>query len=953
MATRSALVGREAERGQLADALARARAGSGSLVLIAGDAGMGKTRLAEELAEASDALTLVGRAGHGGAPPYAPIVAVLRGYLRAETDGLAACGALLAHLALILPELGEPAPVTDRATLFEAVRCAFSLVARDGPAVVVFDDLQWCDEATLELLVVLAEHVSELPLLIVGAYRSDGLPREHMLRRARHELRRARRLEEVTLAPLDDTETGELLEQILAAAPAPALVRTIHDRTEGVPFFVEELARALLVTGLLTPGRRGLELAEGGDVPVPDTIRDAVLIGVSELSKEARAAADVAAVAGETFDLDVVGQHATAAGIAELLDGGLITEAGPGIGAFRHALTRESLYADIPWLQRRALHRALAASLQTTDACASELATHWLGANELARARAALLLAAQESRGLHAYRDAARAARQALELWPDGDDPDLRLLTLESYANSAELSGEVTEAARAWREICAVRSDRGGGGDLAEAQRRLAAVCDLTGDREAALAARAAAAEAYAAADRPADAAVEHLAMANYHRGSASYSAAIKLTRAAAREAQLAGRVDLRARALGLEGVAKAKRGDWAAGLKAVREGLALAIDHDLTPVAAELYQRLSLVLYDSADYRRAQEVLDSALDLCRAGDEPEIEVACVTCLVYVLRECGEWPEALRLGRELIASGTAVWVAEGLLGVIHAYQGKLSSARRLLSSSYATASRVGHFNMSVDTTAGLAWVAAAQGADDEAAEHCRALLARWERSEDHHYAVRGLRWGAAFFARRGDAGGAHACSEALARIASRTARPEALAALAHAIGESALAAGELDTAAAQLTQAVELHRGLNVPFEQAEIELRAGVALAAAGERERALDHLGSAYRTARKLGARPVAAEAAREVAALGESVSRRLGRRAAADIDGAGLSRREVEVVRLVAAGQSNREIADELFLSPRTVDMHVRNILRKLDCRSRVAAAQRAGELQLLVP
>ena len=105
------------------------------------------------------------------------------------------------------------------------------------------------------------------------------------------------------------------------------------------------------------------------------------------------------------------------------------------------------------------------------------------------------------------------------------------------------------------------------------------------------------------------------------------------------------------------------------------------------------------------------------------------------------------------------------------------------------------------------------------------------------------------------------------------------------------------------------------------------------------------------AYRKARKLGARPLASEAAREVAALGESVAGRLGARAAADADGAGLTRRELEVVRMLAVGRTNREIAQELFLSPRTVDMHVRNILRKLDCRSRVEAAHRAGELGLL--
>jgi DNA-binding NarL/FixJ family response regulator len=186
----------------------------------------------------------------------------------------------------------------------------------------------------------------------------------------------------------------------------------------------------------------------------------------------------------------------------------------------------------------------------------------------------------------------------------------------------------------------------------------------------------------------------------------------------------------------------------------------------------------------------------------------------------------------------------------------------------------------------------------------------------------------------------------------LTRIASATGHPDALAALAHAIGETALADGDPATAAEQLSRAVELHRSLDIPFERAEIELRAGVALAAAGQRELALERLGDAYRTARKLGARPLAAEAAREVAALGESIARRLGRRAAADAEGAGLSRRELEVVRLVALGRTNREIAQALFLSSRTVDMHVRNILRKLDCRSRIEAAHRAGELGLLV-
>jgi DNA-binding NarL/FixJ family response regulator len=269
----------------------------------------------------------------------------------------------------------------------------------------------------------------------------------------------------------------------------------------------------------------------------------------------------------------------------------------------------------------------------------------------------------------------------------------------------------------------------------------------------------------------------------------------------------------------------------------------------------------------------------------------------------------------------------------------------------MLSASRSVSSAVGHYNMFMDATTGLAYVAAAEGAEEETAEHCRTLLARWEESEDHHYAVWGIRWATAFFARQGDRGRVHACTEALTKMASEAGHGDALAALAQALGEMAVIDGDEAVAVDHFSRAVELHRTLAVPFERAQIELRAGVVLAAAGEREQALEWLCDAYRTASKLGARPLASAAAQEVAALGESVAQRLGGRAATKADGVQLTRRELEVLRLVSIGRTNREIAQELFISQRTVDMHVRNLLGKLDCRSRVEASHRAGELGLL--
>ena len=950
MAARGVLIGRREERDRLEEALQRARLGSGSLVLVAGDAGVGKTRLVDHVSRESGAPVLWGRARQGAATPYGPVVSALRCLLRVDAHALDDCGPLRDRLALILPELGEPATQSDRPTLFEAVRAALGHVARDETTVVVLDDLQWSDEATLELLPALAESVSELQLLIAATYRSDGLPRDHPLRRVRHELRRSGLLTEISVPPLTQLETAELLTQLLAQPPAPSLVRAIHDRTQGVAFFVEELAQALSLTDALVTGRRGLELGVGGNVPIPDTVRDAVLIGVADLSPEGRAAAAVAAIAGEEFDPAVVAGMASPAGLADLLTREIVTEAASGRAAFRHALTREALYADVPWIERRRLHGELAEAMETRGGASIEIAGHWLGAREETRARAWLLEAAEDSRRVSAHRDVTRALREALELWPAGEAADHRIGALESYAHSAELSGEVTEAARAWREICAVRSKHGNRMACAQAQRRLAAVHEFRADREAAFAARNAAAEAFAAEGCPAEAAVERLALANYLRASANYSASIGLAAAAAADAEQAGRLDLRLRALGLQGVAQAKGGDYERGLATVREGLAQALEHDLTEVSADLYQRLSMVLYDAGDYPAASDTLDRALALCPTGREGAY-VACITCLGYVLRERGQWTDALRLCRDLIDANTAVAVAEELVGSIHALQGRLTPARRLLTSSLATASRLGHFNLAVDATAALARVDAAEGEVEAAADRCRSLLARWRSSEDHHYAIKGLRFGAAFSACRGDLGDAHGYAEALTEIASETGHPDAIAALAHAIGELALANGDPDSAAEQLSRAVALHRDLDLPFTRAEIELRAGVALAAAGEREPALDLLADAYRTARKLGARPLAAEAAREVAALGEPVTERLGNRAAAHADGPGLTRRELEVVRLVAVGRTNREIATQLFLSRRTVDMHLRNLLRKLDCRSRVEAAHRAGELDLL--
>ncbi len=457
------LVGRADERAHLIAALDRARAGHGSLVLVAGEAGVGKTRLAASLVDDADATVLRGRATQGAAQPYGLLVSAFRSHLRVAPDAFAGLGRLKEHLAALLPEVGKAAPASDRGTLFEAIRCALAHLAEDRLAVLVLDDLHWSDIATLELLGGLAEPLTDLSVVVVATYRSDGLPRGHGLRRLRNDLRRAGLLEELTLEPLTLEQTGEMLTAMLGAALDPALVRAVHDRTMGVPFFVEELARALGVNGVLSKGSRGLSLATGDEVPLPDTVRDAVLLGITDLSDDARTAADTAAVAGERFEIELVARVCGDAAVAELLEHGLVEEAGAGWGCFNHALSRESVYSDIPWLRRRRLHNQIAELMEERGAPASLLATQWIAAREPVKARAALMQAASEFEAAFAYRDAAEAGREALDLWDEAPDDGRRIEALERYARCSELAGDVSEAVRAWRELTDVLERAGDG----------------------------------------------------------------------------------------------------------------------------------------------------------------------------------------------------------------------------------------------------------------------------------------------------------------------------------------------------------------------------------------------------------------------------------------------------------------------------------------------------------
>ena len=221
---------------------------------------------------------------------------------------------------------------------------------------------------------------------------------------------------------------------------------------------------------------------------------------------------------------------------------------------------------------------------------------------------------------MHATATRPTPAGQALELWPEGADEGRRAEALERYAAARQLAGELAEAARAWRGALAARP-----ATSAESPTRSAGSgpCSMRGDREAAFAARRAAAEAFAAGRPTAEAAVERLAIANQRRLAARHGEAIELARAARADADRAGRSTCACARWASRAWRGPSTATTRAGLETVRSGLALALEHDLTAVAAELYQRLSVTLYDSADYRRAEEALDAAASSAAPAPTP------------------------------------------------------------------------------------------------------------------------------------------------------------------------------------------------------------------------------------------------------------------------------------------------------------------------------------------
>ena len=944
------MIARDAELTYLTEALAGTEAGSGRLVLLAGEAGVGKTTLAGAAMSASALRAVSAAATSSASPPYAPVVSVLRELLRAEPGLVEAAGRLRPWLHTLLPELGAAPEPADKASLFESIRAVFHAAGVLQPTVVLLDDLQWADAATLDLFPALARWVEDMAVSVLAAYRSDEIPRDHPLRRARADLRRARLLQEVTVEPFDDTATAALAADVLGDAPSPDLIAQLHDRAQGVPFLIEELARALRDAGSLTPGPQGLHLQGGADLPLPESVRDVVRMRAEVLSAEAVASLQAAAVIGREADLGLLAEIGEDAGVDQAVEHGFLASDRPGSVRFAHDLTRDAIYSDTPWRRRRGLHAAVATALPARSPASPEVvAEHWLAAGTPDMARPLLLEAATAAVRLHAHRDAADLLGAALDVWPMGEDEPERLAALKQLALSARACGELARAARAWEELVA---------DLpptdplpaADALAGLASAYELLHGFEKANRTRLLAAQRFSEAGLAGDATVQQLSVA-WRVALRDGAQALPLVEQAADYACNAQRDDLDVRCASLQALIIGLTGDRDEAMAAVQESLRRAVAGSHADEAVEAQWVLGTLANHWGDYSLAESSFDSAVEICRQHSIRPLESTCQACLGIALFNRGEWDRAVKVERAVLSGDPRPDAEEHallVLGLISAARGSSRQARSLLSRATALAHPARpQGNTVLQSLAGLALL---DDLDSVETDRWQQLVEAQPDSMRQNYAL-WLRRATTFAAKSGDVSLAKQSADALASLATRFGTTETLAAFAHALGEIALLEGEPRAAARQFSRAVELLTGLDTPFELASTQTRAAVALDAAGDQGTAAEQLMAAYRSFRKLKARPFYARVAAQLDSMGEPVDRRLGRRAAADLANAGLTRREREVLNLVAQGHTNRDIATSLVVSARTVDMHLRNILMKLGARTRTEAVARAGELELL--
>jgi DNA-binding NarL/FixJ family response regulator/tetratricopeptide (TPR) repeat protein len=987
------LIGRSGEFGRLRAALELARDGRSSAILIAGEAGVGKTRLVAEfveLAQAEGAAVLLGGCIDlgDGASPYAPLVEALRGYARrADAEELdVVIGGGRSELARLVPDLG---PVSDESgsslsvgsgqgRLFELLLGVIERLGARAPVAFIVEDLHWSDRSTRDLLAFLVRNLRDAAVVLVFTYRSDELHRRHPLLPFLAELERSGRVERLELQPFDRAESAAQLRAIAGHDLDASLIESIHARSGGNAFFAEEL---LIAAGA------------DGRTELPQTLRDVLLARVADLAEPTQEFLRVASATGQRVDPALLAA-ATDMDQAALYDalrecvGRQVLVPDPTAGteryAFRHALVQEAIYDDLLPGERNRLHSAFARTLEATAAGdashAAELAYHWYAAHDLPRALESSVAAGIAAEAGYAFPEALVQYERALDLWDHVPDAETRagrdridlLAALAGVARFQEPARAVTHIQTAIR----LADEAGNPVRSGLLNERLGRYAWMAGQGELAQ-------RAYRTAMRvippepPSEARARAVAgLAQIIMLGGRFAESRVLAEEALTLARAVGAREIEGHALNTRGTTRGVAGEVDAGIDDLRAALAIAEEVGIVDDIGRAYANWVWVL-DNA------ERLDEAVEVAEAGIEITERLGLMRffgthLLCNAADYCyrlGRWDSserALRRADSVAPFGVNEILAEELFARLAIARGHFDEAADRLKPLARLAERAADIQFVGPVQASLAELALWQGRPDDAAaqvaEGLRIIDFTPEVRIGEVYAL-GLRANAdvAEFARARrtpdrEATAVAAGEELLEGIRRRHAdvvatrpafEPQSSAWLLLCEAESARLHRQAEPDA--WVACVDAWTRLGRPYVVAYVRWREAEArLAARGDRGRVAAALRAARDTAQDLGAEPLA----REIAAL--ATRARLALEAdepeespTAPDEGAqlGLTPREREVLGLVALGRTNRQIADELFISENTAGVHVSNILGKLNVASRGEAAALAYRLGLV--
>jgi DNA-binding NarL/FixJ family response regulator len=980
--TSSTFVGRSVELSELEAALADAAEGRPSLAFVAGDSGVGKTRLVDELsarARSSGARILSGdciELGEGELP-YAPLVGALRGLARSRDPVLDELPpAVWAELTTLMPELRPPsagaagnfaggADAAAQGRLFEALLWLLDRLGQDGTVLLAMEDLHWADRATRGFMAFLGRSLCSERVLVVATYRSDELHRRHPLRPLLAELERDQRARRIELPALTRAELGEQLADILGATPDDDLVERVFARSEGRPLFVEELMAA------------GLD----GRGALPPTLRDALMVRVERLSGEAQEVLRVLAVGQQLDDemlMEVTGLDAVALhqALRDGISNHIVDVSAEGHYRFRHALLREVVLDDLLPGERAGLNLRVARTLEARAErdgsgvyLAAGIAHHYAKAGDQPAALRAAVRAADAAEGVHAYGQAAALLERAVELFDRVPEPEKlagldRVTLLKRAADDHQRDGDSARQEGLARAALALV-------DEDAEPRRAASLLESLAD-----------AEWHLGRAEPAIATTDHALSLlagdeiSRERGSllswqakslmlrGKLTKAVSTAQEALAVADALGDTQLRGRALNPLGFSLMGLGNVDEGAQALREALDLAQAAETPWVLNSAYVNLADALHLAGRLHEARAVADE-------GFERELRPNQVWLLIMraeLAIEAGEWDQAERLlgdVRQRLMGTTLVNVALRRAELAVGRGDHASAREHLDQATRAVADILAEPQFSAVLGALRAELhrregdlAAARRAVQDALdliETCTDDAARLARVSAAGAAVE-----ADVAQRARDLGDVDDERVALMQAEMHVARAEA-AAEHHGPIECAwllVASAELtrargEAAPSAYAAAAEKWDKLARPYPAAVMRLRAAEAHVHAGDRPAAAAAARTARKAATSLGAGWLRQEidglAARARLDLGSGVPEPEAADAPVD-DPFGLTPRERQVLELVARGATNREIGAELFMAEKTASVHVSRILSKLDVRSRTEAAGVAHRLRL---